>query len=121
MLGESGGPDTDCLAFDLDGPFNSPWNQTAFRILAEKFEEQRRRLPASQRLPARPRLYVEKMMMEKFKRCKSFWAKAKPRTTESGFQETSKELEERLSNEKRDSLKTQRQNTRRLNVGLFRG
>ena len=59
------------LRFDLFGRYDNPWNRTVIEYLADELERLRRELPDGRKPPKRPRWYLEHLLTEKFKRCKT--------------------------------------------------
>jgi hypothetical protein len=117
--GGGDGPNPDELRFDLAAQHDSPWNQDVISILVEKHEELRLNQLEPLRLAERPVKYVEKLMIEKFRRCKSHWASAQPRMV-GGIEETGDEVGCRVEYKKNEDLKRSRHASRRLRVsGIF--
>jgi hypothetical protein len=113
------GPDEDDLHFDMAGPTTNAWNGAVFAILFDLFEEQRQTGPVQLRLPPRPKGYVTKMLVDRFRRCRSYWKAARPKLSEAGGMETPDELKTRLTSQTEATLKKARHNTRRRSVSLL--
>jgi hypothetical protein len=110
------GPDPDDLRFDMDGEYNNAWNMTVIKVLVNTFEVVRARSAPHKQIPARPESYLTNLLLEKFKRCKTYWKDGRPHITAGGTIETPQQLQQRLLVNYDASRKIQRHNTRRIKV-----
>jgi hypothetical protein len=113
------GPNKNDLHFDMERSPTSPWNKAILAILTDHLIEEREEQPVHLRPQVRPKPYISKMLLDKFRRCQKYWKAGRPQRIANGIQESYEDIEARLNEDGEKSRKYTRHNTRRRSVRIM--
>ncbi|KAG1871694.1 hypothetical protein F4604DRAFT_1525100, partial [Suillus subluteus] len=106
------GPHPRNPTFDLKNGSKSPWNS---RIIDSLIEELQKRVVEDSWPIQRSEAYFREILQHRYKRLRTIWTTAQPKTTAKGTLETPAEVEERMIAKKDETLKSTHQTTHRKN------
>lgn len=104
--------DASSLLIDMLGKIHSEWNCQVMEILGGRLKDQ----AALENLPLCSEAYIVRLVQDRIQRLRQIWQDVQPKVYETGFIETTAELEDRLVQKKGKNGKAMRHLSRRMAV-----